>query len=202
MNKTINMLLIEDDPGDVFLTKEMLTEHHKHVSVDVAGTLLAALQRIELGNIDVIFMDLGLPDCQGFETFRRVYEKAGNIPIVVLTGLPDEHLGLQAVNHGAQDYVCKGEISGRALVRIMDYAIERKRMQDELASKIVLLEAALAKVKQLEGIIPICMYCKKIRDDRESWQQLEKYITEHSEAFFSHSICPECLEKNSWNDMD
>jgi PAS domain S-box-containing protein len=71
----------------------------------------------------------------------------------------------------------------------------RKRLQEELTEKVAQLEAALVKVKQLEGIIPICMYCKKIRDDRESWHQLESYITEHSEALFSHGICPECFEK-------
>ncbi|MFA7404549.1 MAG: hypothetical protein WC007_11165 [Pelobacteraceae bacterium] len=65
----------------------------------------------------------------------------------------------------------------------------------ELTIKVAELEDALTKVKQLEGIIPICMYCKKIRDDKESWQQLEGYISEHSEAHFSHGICPECYEK-------
>ena len=67
--------------------------------------------------------------------------------------------------------------------------------RDELTVKVEQLEAALAKVKQLEGIIPICMYCKKIRDDKESWHQLERYISAHSEAEFSHGICPACFEK-------
>jgi len=60
------------------------------------------------------------------------------------------------------------------------------------------LEEALATVKMLEGIIPICMYCKKIRDDEESWQQMERYITEHSSAEFSHGICPDCFSKKPW----
>jgi hypothetical protein len=68
-----------------------------------------------------------------------------------------------------------------------------KRVQQELAEKVVLLEDALAAVRKLEGIIPICMYCKKIRDEEESWHKLEKYIMEHSEAEFSHGICPECM---------
>jgi PAS domain S-box-containing protein len=72
---------------------------------------------------------------------------------------------------------------------------ERKRLQDDLTDKVELLEAALAKVKLLEGIIPICMYCNKIRDDKESWQHLEAYISRHSEAHFSHGICPECFQK-------
>lgn len=72
-----------------------------------------------------------------------------------------------------------------------------RESEEILTDKVALLEAALGKVKQLEGIIPICMYCKKIRDDKESWQQLEAYITEHSEAFFSHGICPDCYQKIS-----
>lgn len=70
-----------------------------------------------------------------------------------------------------------------------------KTSQRELAENVVQLEAALANVKQLEGIIPICMHCKKIRDNKESWHQLEQYITSHTEAHFSHGICPECYQK-------
>jgi hypothetical protein len=72
-----------------------------------------------------------------------------------------------------------------------------RESESALTDKVALLEAALAKVRQLEGIIPICMYCKKIRDDKESWQQMEGYISEHSEAKFSHGICPECYTKVS-----
>jgi len=69
-----------------------------------------------------------------------------------------------------------------------------KDTQQELADKIIELEDALSKVKQLEGIIPICSWCKKIRDDGKSWHQLEEYISHHSEAQFSHGVCPECYE--------
>ncbi len=91
--------------------------------------------------------------------------------------------------------VCNASGDPDYVIGIIDDISERKRMEEELAEKITQLEAALAKVKQLEGIIPICMYCKKIRDDKESWHQLERYITEHSEALFSHGVCPECHEK-------
>ena len=69
-----------------------------------------------------------------------------------------------------------------------------KQLHKEIAEKVVELETALSKVQQLEGIIPICSYCKKIRDDKESWHQMESYISSHSEALFSHGICPECLK--------
>lgn len=68
----------------------------------------------------------------------------------------------------------------------------------KLKEKVTQLEAALAKVKLLEGIIPICMYCKQIQNDKQSWQQLEVYISDHSEALFSHGICPECYAKEPW----
>lgn len=81
-----------------------------------------------------------------------------------------------------------------AVQTILHDVTELQRLQDELSEKVVKLEAALANVSLLEGIIPICSYCKKIRDDRKSWHQIENYISSHSEAKFSHGICPECLE--------
>lgn len=88
------------------------------------------------------------------------------------------------------------EFRGESAVQVILHDVsEKKKLIDELQDKIILLEAARANIKQLEGIIPICMYCKNIRDDKESWQQLESYISEHSEALFSHGICPECFPK-------
>ena len=65
-----------------------------------------------------------------------------------------------------------------------------------LSKAAVIAEVLLARVKRLEGIIPICSYCNKIRDDESCWQQLEQYLSEHSDALFSHGICPDCMEKN------
>lgn len=73
--------------------------------------------------------------------------------------------------------------------------IQLEKLQGELDTRIAELEESLARVKMLEGIIPICMFCKKIRDDKQSWHQLESYISEHSEAQFSHGMCPECFAK-------
>jgi PAS domain S-box-containing protein len=84
--------------------------------------------------------------------------------------------------------------SGPLVLALVSDITERKHLQNELSSKVEQLEATLAKIKRLEGIIPICMHCKKIRDDKESWQKLENYISEHSEALFSHGICPDCAK--------
>jgi len=101
------------------------------------------------------------------------------------------HLTWQTRQIAAGDYSQRVYFMGdfSTAFNSMVEALEEKRRTEAL------LREAQAKVKHLEGIIPICMYCKKIRDDMESWQQLEQYITEHSEALFSHGICPECYGK-------
>jgi PAS domain S-box-containing protein len=89
-------------------------------------------------------------------------------------------------------YDSKGEVD--AIFAVARDITDLKRLQEEISDKVVQLETALSNVRQLEGIIPICSYCNKIRDNKESWQQMEYYISEHSEAKFSHGICPECYK--------
>jgi PAS domain S-box-containing protein len=86
-----------------------------------------------------------------------------------------------------------GEMTG--LVHISRDITERARLEQEIADKVTELEASLARVKQLEGILSICMYCKKIRDEGNNWRQMEEYISQHSEADFSHGLCPECFQQ-------
>lgn len=101
------------------------------------------------------------------------------------------HLTWQTGQIAAGDYSQRVYFMGgfSSSFNAMVEALEEKRRTETL------LRETQAKVKHLEGIIPICMYCKKIRDDKACWQQLEQYITEHSEALFSHGICPDCLTK-------
>jgi hypothetical protein len=101
------------------------------------------------------------------------------------------HLTWQTGQIAAGDYSQRVHFMGAfsAAFNSMVEALEEKRRAETL------LRETQARVKHLEGIIPICMYCKKIRDDKASWQQLEQYISDHSEALFSHSICPECYQK-------
>ncbi len=96
---------------------------------------------------------------------------------------------------GAQDYLIKGEVTASLLSRAIRYAIQHKQIEGEKAQLILQLQAALSKVKLLSGLLPICSSCKKIRDDKGYWNQIESYIHEHSEAEFSHGICPECMKK-------
>ncbi|WP_413201193.1 response regulator [Nostoc piscinale] len=129
----IKVLLVEDNPGDVFLLQELLKEV-KTTQVDLRPVeqLSEALNLLAHDSFDVMLLDLSLPDSQGISTFLRATQQARTTPIIVLTGLDDETLALRAMQEGAQDYLVKGQVTGDLLVRSMRYAIERQRIEDAL----------------------------------------------------------------------
>ncbi|MDO9530693.1 MAG: response regulator [Deltaproteobacteria bacterium] len=134
--KSTNILLVEDNPGDARLVREMLAEAGGgSFAVDWVTSLSEALEHLARGGIDLVLLDLGLPDSQGLGTFLRAYEPASHLPFLVLTGYADETLGSTAVRQGAQDYLPKGEVTGSLLHRAIRYAIERKRSEASLAAE-------------------------------------------------------------------
>jgi DNA-binding NtrC family response regulator len=191
------ILLIEDNRGDARLLDEMLKEvpgiKFKLVWAD---RLDRGIEYLKDEDIELVLLDLGLPDSQGFETFTKIHASVPELPIIVMTGLNDEKLALEAVREGAQDYLVKGQVDGNLLIRAIRYAMERKKLEIEREKIIEKLQDALTKLKTLGGLLPICSFCKKIRDDKGYWNQIEVYVREHSDANFSHSICPECAKKH------
>jgi CheY-like chemotaxis protein len=187
--KKISILYIEDNSADVVLLRELLSEEQnlEFVLEDV-DTLSAGLERLEAGGIDLVLLDLSLPDSQGSTTFFIVREAVKNIPIILMTGLQDEDVALQLVQKGAQDYLLKGDINGTLLVRSFRYAIEREKLS-------ALLRDALEQIYTLKGLIPICSSCKNVRDDKGYWQRVESYLSQYSSVKFSHGICPVCAKK-------
>lgn len=132
-NKVIKILLVEDNPGDALLLDEMLKE------VDGTQFQLLHATRLDEGlkyllkaSFDLLLLDLGLPDSQGIDTFTIMNQHAPELPIIILTGLEDEKFAISAVGAGAQDYLVKGQVDSRLLVRSIKYAIERKRIEDAL----------------------------------------------------------------------
>ena len=149
--RQINVLLIEDNPGDVRLIREMLSEATDVIpKIECIDRLDAGLKRLAKGDINLLLLDLGLPDSKGLDTFVNVHTHAPEMPIVVLTGLDDEELGLKAVQMGAQDYLIKGQVMGNILVRTVRYAIERKRIEEELKKHRDHLKELIEKHKQAE----------------------------------------------------
>lgn len=127
MSETIHVLLLEDDPADAKLVERMLRRvTHTDFLVETCGRLGAATQRLALGGIDVVLADLSLPDSAGLSTLTALTAAAPNLPVVVLTGNDDDFQAIEALKHGAQDYLVKGASDGHMLSRVVRYAIERK----------------------------------------------------------------------------
>jgi DNA-binding response OmpR family regulator len=127
------LLLVEDNLGDARLLREMFNEQGVHnTEVTHVERLSEAEKHLSEHAVDVILLDLGLPDAQGLAAVRRARAAALRIPLVVLTGLDDESLATQALQEGAQDFLVKGQIETRGLLRALRYAIERKTAEEAL----------------------------------------------------------------------
>ena len=129
----IRVLLVEDNPGDARLILDMLRDVQADAfELERVDRLEPALERLSRAAVDVVLLDLGLPDSDGIATFHRAHDGAEGQPIIVISGLDDETLALEAVRSGAQDYLVKGRIEGHLLARVIRYAIERQRTEVQL----------------------------------------------------------------------
>src|SRR5260370_11593578 len=127
-NYMINVLLIEDNPGDARMIRELFVEAKAtSVALVCADRLSQGLAMLSEGGIDIVLLDLSLTDSKGFETFVKVREKARETPVIVLTGLDDEVLAMRTVREGAQDYIVKGSVTPHALTRCIRFALERHK---------------------------------------------------------------------------
>jgi serine phosphatase RsbU (regulator of sigma subunit) len=148
----LRILLVEDDEGDAFLVRELLTEAGAPFDLTVATSLREA--RGLLTGVECVLLDLGLPDAEGIDGLRKLLSIAGSAAVCVLTGRSDEHLGVQAVAEGAQDYLVKGQVDGVLLIRSLRYAVSRKRA-DENARRLREAELREAESARLErGLLP------------------------------------------------
>lgn len=128
----IHILLIEDKPADILLVKKMLSTV-VNCTLEQVSRFSAGLEYLARGGIDVVLMDITLPDSEGIASMKQMCSPFPHIPLLVLTGFPDEEMGVKAIQEGAQDYLVKGRINADALRRILRYSIERKRIGEELA---------------------------------------------------------------------
>jgi two-component system cell cycle response regulator len=145
MQHALKVLVIEDNPGDAKLLEHLLTEASTGTfDVECADRLSTGIERLAEGGIDIVMLDLSLPDSSGLETFASVRARTEDVPIIVLTGFDDEEAATGAVQAGAQDYLVKGSFDGELVARSIRYAVERHRMQDELRR--------LATVDELTGL--------------------------------------------------
>jgi CheY-like chemotaxis protein len=138
------ILIVEDNPGDVYLIKEILKRYKPGVfDVTSAERLDEGLAILEHEALDLILLDMNLPDSHGMKTVIAVKEKAPDVALVVLTGDEDEQLGMDAVKHGAQDFLVKGKVPGFILVRVIGYAMERQAAEKKLRESELFLRSTL-----------------------------------------------------------
>jgi len=148
----LRILLVEDDDGDALLIEELLDE--AGAAVQVRRARLLADARKQVPDVECVLLDLGLPDSRGLDGLRWLLEQEPDATVVVLTGLSDEYLGAEAVRAGAQDYLVKGEVTGKLLRRVIRYAMERRRW-DEAQRQLQLARVSAAENARLErGLLP------------------------------------------------
>ena len=149
MKSQVKVLLVEDSPSDAALVEESLLQsglgqfEFTHVE-----TLAEAMRQARQSSFDVALLDLTLPDSSGPETFLRARAGAPALPIVVMTSIADEAIGLEAVRHGIQDYLIKGQTHGRQTARSIRYAIERKRSEEALKQAEAALQQERDKLEE------------------------------------------------------
>jgi PleD family two-component response regulator len=215
-DKTAYIVLLVDDQlivGEA--VRHMLAgspDLHFHYCADPAGAIGIA----ESIKPTVILQDLVMPGIDGLTLMKRYRDTPAlkDVPVIVLSSKEDATVKRDAFLAGANDYLVKipDKIELVARIRLHSNAYINQQQRDEAyralrASQLQLLQSnadlrslnqqledALSRVKQLSGLLPICSYCKRIRNDQNYWEQVDRYVAQHSEAQFTHGICPDCVE--------
>jgi len=192
---TISILLVEDSSADIAIIKEFLSKKPSFsFELQEAETLEAALSLQSSYDFDVVLLDLGLPDSSGLDTARRIIAQNPEAAVIILASPEDEEVALQAVHYGAEDHLPKRVLSAVLLGKSILYAIEHKKVLQEKFDILSDLVLALEKIEYLEGMLPICVGCKKIYHENKRWLSLEDYANQLSGSETPRSICPDCLE--------
>jgi DNA-binding response OmpR family regulator len=190
----MKILLADDDPVVLHLLKRTLAAEYEVVTAPDGERAWEVLRSEDGPRLAVL--NWRMPGLDGLEICRRArrLKRPMAFHLLLLTASADArdlHEGFAA---GADDYITKPCDRQELRARL---AVGRRilQLQEALCERVRELETALASVRQLQGLLPICSWCKRIRDDRNYWQQVESYVAEHSAATFTHGICPDCYRR-------
>jgi phosphoserine phosphatase RsbU/P len=202
------VLLVDDNLSNLKLLLGVLQGQGLAVSVARSGT--ETLERLLHLTPDLILLDVLMPGLNGFDTCRCIKAQSAyrDIPILFMTALTDIDSKLQGFAAGGVDYVTKPFETSEVLARVHTHLTMRRLHQRlalqnaelqvtnvQLSEVTTTLRAALEEVKTLRGLIPICAWCKQIRDVQGLWHEVEAYLQEHTEADFTHGLCPACRKE-------
>jgi DNA-binding response OmpR family regulator len=200
----MDILIAEDNPVSRRLLEATLTKWgHQAIGTADGAAAWEVLRRDDAPSLAIL--DWMMPELDGVEVCRRARQLVPGfrgepneqphrvLYLILLTARGDKEDVVAGLDGGADDYIVKPFDRNELRARL-NVGLRMVGLQQRLAGRLAELNEALGKVKQLQGLLPICSYCKSIRDDHNYWQQVESFITTHSAARFSHSICPGCFE--------
>jgi len=216
MGIPLRVLILEDREADALLMVEHLVNagfEPDWKRVDTQSEFNAEVSR----DYSVVLADYHLPQFDALKAIQALYQCVPSIPVLVVTGALGDEAAVECMRQGAADYLLKdrlarlGEAVKQALAKKKsrhdrdraELALRKaheeleKRVAErtqELGQKVKELQGALEQVKQLRGLLPICSYCKKVRDDQNYWHQVDEYFRERSDLRFTHGVCPKCLD--------
>ena len=187
-------ILVVEDEAIVAADIAASLEEMGYDLASVAYTGEDAVRLVEAEKPDLVLMDIMLGSgINGIEAAEAM-KKKGNVPVIFITAYSDEDILNKAKLTEPSSYIVK-PISSRDLRISIEMALYRHKMESEREQILKDLREALSQIKTLKGLLPICAWCKKIRNDRGYWNSLEQYLEEHTDATFTHGICPDCLRK-------
>ena len=187
------ILVVEDDTNVAIVLKARL-ESFGHEVCDTAKTGTQAIYSAKTHQPDLILMDIMLEgDMNGIEAAEQIVQQQ-DVPVVFLSCLSDQAVLDRAIKTKPFGYIVK-PYDNAELRSLIEITLIKHKAAKERERLIAQLENALQEIKRLSGLLPICAGCKRIRDDEGNWHQIEEYIASHSEADFTHGICPECARR-------
>lgn len=185
-DKKAAILVVDDQPANLKVLLSSLAGCDFEIRIAENGEM--ALRTLGKFKPDLVLLDVMMPGMDGLETCRRIKKNpdTADLPVIFMTALDSVEDKLAGFAAGGVDYITKPFQQVEVLARVNTHITLRRQYAE--------LQQALEEVKKLSGILPICSFCKKIRNDRGYWEQVEQYIAEHSEALFSHGVCESCAE--------
>ena len=189
-----DILIVDDTPENLTVLKQILSEQNYKVRPAINGEI--AIKAVNVSSPDLILLDIRMPGIDGYEVCKQLKskKKTRRIPIIFISALSELDDKIKAFSLGGVDYITKPFQAEEVLARVKTHLTLRS-LQKSLEDKNAQLQKALDEIKILQGIIPICANCKKVRDDKGYWNQVETYISKHTQAEFSHGICPSCAKE-------
>jgi DNA-binding NtrC family response regulator len=196
----LHVLIVEDSPIDAELSLQTLRTHGYNARADIICTPDMFTEKLSKASYDVVLSDYFLPGWSGLEVLDQLVKLQQDVPFILVTGALDDSTACKIIDQGADDYVLKDRLGRlplavRRVLREKRLLNERKQAGEERERLIRKLEATLAEVKRLNGLLPVCVTCKRILSTKGHWSRVETYIEQYSDARVSPSLCPECASR-------